>query len=83
MNGRNLDKNQIVHYTRGTTPKRVTSGGVHLCGLAPGLHSSKETSQRWRAIGHTEFVLTGPEIEPRSPALMSLANTQICQSRYF
>ena len=27
--------NSNFHYTRGITPKRVTSGGVHLLGLAP------------------------------------------------
>ena len=42
-----------LHYTRGITPKRVTSGGAHLRGLAPGLRSSEETSQRWRAVGDT------------------------------
>ena len=41
------------HYTRGFSPKRVTSGGVHLLDLAPGQHSSEETSQRWRAVGGT------------------------------
>ena len=40
-----------LHYTRGITPKRVTSGGVHLRSLAPGQYSSEETSQRWRAAG--------------------------------
>ena len=55
-----------VHYTRGITPKRVTSGGAHLCGLAPGLHSSEETSQRWRAVGDTVADLTGPRIEPQT-----------------
>ena len=42
-----------LYYTRGITPKRVTSGGAHLRGLAPGVHSSEETSQRWRAVGNT------------------------------
>ena len=42
-----------LHYARGITPKRVTSGGAHLRGLAPGLHSSEKTSQRWRAVGDT------------------------------
>ena len=42
-----------LHYTRRITPKRVTSGGAHLRGLAPGLHSSEETSQRLRAVGDT------------------------------
>ena len=27
---------KILHYTRGITPKRVTCGGDHLRGLAPG-----------------------------------------------
>ena len=40
-----------LHYTRRNTPKRVTSCGAHLRGLAPGLHSSEETSQRWRVVG--------------------------------
>ena len=39
-----------LRYTRGITPKRVTSGGAHLRGAAPGLHSSEQTSQRWRAV---------------------------------
>ena len=42
-----------LHYTRRITPKRVTSCGAHLRGLAPGLHSSEETSQRWRVVGDT------------------------------
>ena len=49
-------QNQIksnLHYTRRITPKRVTSCGAHLRGLAPGLHSSEETSQRWRVVGDT------------------------------
>ena len=39
-----------LHHTRGITPKRVTSGGAHLRGLAPGQHSCAETLQlasRW------------------------------------
>ena len=42
-----------LHYTRRIAPKRVTSCGAHLRGLAPGLLSSEETSQRWRAVGDT------------------------------
>ena len=42
-----------LHYTRGIMPKRVTSGGIHLRDLGPGLHSSEETSQRGRAVGDT------------------------------
>ena len=37
-----------LHYSRDITPKRVTSGGIHLSGLAPGQHSSDETFPRWR-----------------------------------
>ena len=36
-----------LHYSRGMTPKHLTSGGAHHRGLAPGQHSSEETSQRW------------------------------------
>ena len=46
-------KKSNLHYTRRITPKRVTSCGAHLRGLAPGLHSSEETSQRWRVVGDT------------------------------
>ena len=42
-----------LHYTRRITPKRVTSCGAHLRGLAPGQHSSEKTSQRWRVVGDT------------------------------
>ena len=31
-----------LHFTRDITPKRVTSGRVHLLGLAPGQSSSKK-----------------------------------------
>ena len=66
-----------LHYTRVITPKRVTSSGDHLLGLAPGQHGSKETSQRWRAVGDTVSNLTDPGIEPRLPApiAVSLATT--------
>ena len=42
-----------LHYrpTRGITPKRVTSGGIHLRDLAPGQHSSEESPLRWRTDG--------------------------------
>ena len=42
-----------LRYIRGITPKRVTCGGVHLRGLEPGLHSSEETTQRWRTVDDT------------------------------
>ena len=54
-----------LHYTRRITPKRVTSCGAHLHGLAPGQHSSEESSQRWRVVGDT-VDLTGPGIEPQT-----------------
>ena len=50
----------------GILQKRVTSGGAHLHDLAPGQHSSEETSQRWRAVGDTVSGLTDPRIEPQT-----------------
>ena len=62
------DKYQIkksnLHYAPSIMSKRVTSGGVHLRGLAPGQHSSEETSQRWRVVGDTVSDLTDPGFEP-------------------
>ena len=52
----NVDFKSNLQYTCGITPKRVTSGGAHLRSLAPGLHSSEETSQRWRAVVDTKPV---------------------------
>ena len=40
----------FLHHTRVITPKRVTGGGAHLRGLAPGQHISEERPQRWRAV---------------------------------
>ena len=48
-----LEVKSNLHYTRRITPKRVTSCGAHLRGLAPRQHSSEETSQRWRIVGDT------------------------------
>ena len=45
----------------GITPRRVTSGGVHLRGLAPGQHSSDETAQGWRVVGDAVSDLTDPK----------------------
>ena len=42
---------------------RVTSGGTHLCCLAPGQHNCDDTSQRWRTVGDTVSGLTVPRIE--------------------
>ena len=55
-----------LHYTRGVTPNRVTSVEVHLRKLAPGQHSSEETSQRWRSVGDTGFDLTSMKVEPQA-----------------
>ena len=46
-------KKSNFHYTRRITPKRVTSCGAHLRGLAPGQQSSEESSQRWQVVGDT------------------------------
>ena len=48
-----IEKKSNIHYTRGITPKRVTSGGLDLRGLTREQHSSEEMSQRWRAVGET------------------------------
>ena len=50
-----------LYYTRDT--KRVTRGGIHLGGLAPGQHSSEGTSQRWRAVGDSVSDFTVPRLE--------------------
>ena len=57
-------KKSTLHYTRGITPKRVTTGGVHLRDLALGQHNSEETTQQWRDVGDTVSDLTSPGIEP-------------------
>ena len=46
--------------------KHVTSGGIHLRGLASGQHSSEETTQRWRTVHNTMPDLTGIGIEPQT-----------------
>ena len=43
--------------------KPVTSGRAHLHGLAHEQHNSKETLQRWRAVGNTVSHFNGPGIE--------------------
>ena len=44
----------------------VASGRARPRGLAPGQRSSKETSQRLRAVGYTVFDLTGLGIESQT-----------------
>ena len=46
-------KKSNLHYIRGITPKRVTSGGIHLRGLASEQRSSEETMQRRQTVGDT------------------------------
>ena len=59
-----LQKSKInLRYTRGITPKRVTSGGAYLHAVVPGQHSSEETSQRWQAVGDAVSASTDLEIE--------------------
>ena len=48
-----LALNQNFYYTRGATPKRVTSGPARLLDLASGLHSSEETSPQCQAVDDT------------------------------
>ena len=55
-----------LHCTCGITPKSVTRSGAHLCGIAPGQHSSDETWRRWRAVGSTAYNSSGPGIEPQT-----------------
>ena len=38
------NQNHIFICTRLITPKRVTSGGAHIRGVAPGLHGSERRS---------------------------------------
>ena len=60
------NQNSNFHYTRGIAPKRVTSGGAHLCGLAPEQSSSEKTSQRWRTVGDalSDFTESVIELQP-------------------
>ena len=53
-----------LHYTRCITSKYVTSGGIHLRGLAPGQHSSEETLLRWRVAADFESYSDGLGFEP-------------------
>ena len=50
-------------YTRCSTE---ASGGARPRSLAPGQRNSEETSQRWRAVGHSVSDLTGLGIEPQN-----------------
>ena len=71
MNSKSKKSN--LHYTRGITPERVTSGGAHLRGLASEQHSSEETLQRWRAVGDTVPIWPTRGLNSRPPAPMACA----------
>ena len=76
-----------LHYTRRITPKRVTSCGAHLRGLAPGQHSSEETLQRWRVVGNTLCRFDRPgyrtsDLPHRQCALSNWANGRLFVREY-
>ena len=70
---KNLSTKVRKKTKKSNLPKRVTSGGAHLSGLAPGQHSSEEMSQRWRAVGDSASDLTSPRFEPKT----SRANSDV------
>ena len=75
-----LTKKSNLHYTCGITPKRVTSGGARLRGLAPGQHRCEETLQRWRDVRDTADLI-GLEIELRPPEPIAIFLTTISTGR--
>ena len=66
-------KKSDLYHTHGITPRRVTSVVAHLRVVAPGQHSFKETSQRWRAVGDIVSDFTDPGIEPRPSAPIAMS----------
>ena len=55
--------NQIFHYARCITPKRVTTSASLLSGyIAP----FEGILQRWRAVGNTVPNLAGQKFEPQA-----------------
>ena len=63
-------------------PHRVRSARAnHRC-LAPGLHSSKKTSQRWRAVGETVSELTDRGIEQDNDVSNHCASRPLLLSAY-
>ena len=59
------------------------SDGDHFRGLAPGQHSSEETSQRWRAVGDTVFDLINPGIKLTSCVRLYVCYPISVQGRFF
>ena len=70
-------KKSNLHHTRGITPKRVTSGGAHLRGIASEQHYSEDTWQRWRVVGDTESNSTCAGIKPQTSRTDKLSNCQL------
>ena len=68
-----LKSKSNLHYTRRFTPKRVTSGGAHPRGLAPGQHSSEETWQWWQADSATVLIWQARDSNPKPPARLACA----------
>ena len=82
-----LFSNQIFHYTRCNTPKRVTSlrsPSPRHCSRATQL-LSKKMSQRWQTVGSTVSDLTGPRFEPQTlaPWTKALPLDQLAASAFF
>ena len=67
-----------LHYTRGITPKRVTSVGAHLCDLAPGYTAPKERRSGGEPLATLcRFHRSGdwtPNLPHRQRALSNWAN---------
>ena len=63
------------------TPKRLTSGGVHLCSPAPQQHNSEETSLQWRAVGDFVYDLIDWGIEPTTRTVSDVFNHQLASTR--
>ena len=67
-------KDEIFHYTRCDTPKRVTSWqGQSPRHCAGNTAPFEEMSQRWRVVGNTVSNFTDPRFEPQTSR--SKANT--------
>ena len=65
-----VSRKSNLYCTRGVTPKRVTSGGIHLRDLAPDAqHSAEETWHwcDWRGISNSLLCPTWPSQEPNLP----------------
>ena len=56
-------KSNLIYYTRGISPKRVTSDWANLFGLAPGQHSSEASH---RTVTDTMPYLTDLGNEPKT-----------------